>query len=128
MHNLSILYYYPNVSWQSAHTHFFLSVDVLCSKISARIWVQVHDLPWSCLNSAWTNRLLSHVGYVDTIDNYGQGLPLQPFLRARVIIDLSQPLVPGCFVPLVGNRVSWVYVRYEGFYKSVRNAAVSDTT
>lgn len=62
------------------------------------------------------------------LDNYGQGLPLQPFLCARVIIDLSQPFVSGCFVPLVGNRVSWVYVRYEGFYKSVRNAAVSDTT
>lgn len=82
----------------------------------AKVWVRVQDLPWKFLESAWTVRLLNHIGYVEAIDNYGSGLPLDPYLRARVVLDLTKPLVPGCFVPLEGNRVAWVYFRYEGIF------------
>lgn len=69
------------------------------------------------MNTEWTVRILNHVGYVDVIDDNGQGLPHQPYLRARIIINLSQPLIPGCFLPLDDNRATWVYFRYEGIYK-----------
>ena len=83
----------------------------------ASIWIRVQDLPWRFLEADWTLRLLSHIGHVEAIDNYGAGLPLDPFLRARVLVDLSRPLIPGCFVPLDEGRVSWVYFRYEGIYR-----------
>lgn len=51
------------------------------------------------------------------MDNHESGLPAEQFLRARIIIDLTQPLIPGCFVPLDGQRVSWVFFRYEGVFK-----------
>ena len=84
---------------------------------TAQIWVRIHDLPWKFLNTEWTIRILSHVGYVDVIDDNGQGLPHQPYLRAQLIINLSQPLIPGCFLPLDDNCATWVYFRYEGIYK-----------
>ena len=82
-----------------------------------RLWVRIHDLPWGFLNTDWTVRILSHVGFIESIEHHGHGLPQQPYLRAKLIIDLSQPLIPGCFVPIEGNRLSWVYFRYEGIFK-----------
>lgn len=84
---------------------------------TAQIWVRIYDLPWVYLTPDWTTRLLNHVGYVEKLDNYGASLPLQPYLRALVSMDLTQPLIPGCYLPLEDNTVSWAYFRYEGIYK-----------
>ena len=62
-------------------------------------------------------RILNHVSLVESIDNNGPGLPQQPYLRAKIIVDLTRPLIPGCFLPIDGDRVSWVYFRYEGIFK-----------
>ena len=86
----------------------------------ARIWVRIQDLPWSYLTTDWTVRLLSHVGLVEEIDWSNQSLPHQPYLRARLVFDVTKPLIPGCFLPLEGNRVVWMYFRYEGVFKSCK--------
>ena len=83
----------------------------------ARIWLRVSNVPWAFLTTEWTVRLLSHVGHVEKVDHYGVGLPLQPYLRALVSIDLTLPLIPGCFLPLEDRQVTWVYFRYEGIFK-----------
>ena len=83
----------------------------------ARIWLRVSDFPWAFLTMEWIVRLLSHVGHVEKVDHYGVGLPLQPYLRALVSIDLTIPLIPGCFLPLEDRQVTWVYFRYEGIFK-----------
>ena len=82
----------------------------------ARPWVRVHDLPWKYLDPYQTLRILIHVGVVDTIENNGPRLPFEPYLRVRLMIDLSRPLIPGCFLPLDAERVIWVYFRYKGVY------------
>lgn len=44
-------------------------------------------------------------------------LPTQPEGRALVYMDLSPPLDPGCYLPLYGDQVIWIYFRYEGVFK-----------
>ena len=83
----------------------------------ARIWVRIQDLPWGFLNTEWTVRILSHVGLVDAIDDEYSGLPHQSFLRARLVLDITKPLIPGCFLPMHGGRVGWICFRYEGVFK-----------
>ena len=85
--------------------------------IMVRISVRIQDLPWGFLNTEWTVRIPSHVGMVDALDSEGAGLPQQPYLRARLVFDITKPLNPGCFLPLEGDRVAWIYFRYEGILK-----------
>lgn len=90
--------------------------------------MHISELPWAFLTSDWTIRLLSHVGHVEKVDHYGSGLPLQPYLRALVTIDLTQPLLPGCFLPLEDNCVIWIYFRYEGIFKFCKECGFVVTT
>lgn len=36
--------------------------------------------------------------------------------RARMLVDRSQPLISGCYLPLYGNEMVWIYFRYEGVF------------
>ena len=83
----------------------------------ARIWVRIQDLPWNYLNTEWTIQILSHVGLVEAIEGANHSLPQHPFLRARLVFDITKSLIPGCFIPVEGNRLAWIYFRYEGIYK-----------
>ena len=71
----------------------------------ARIWVRLCDLPFF-YDPSWTVRILNHV---EEFDSHGPRLPLQHFLRARLVIDLSQSLTLGCFIPINEHRVAWVF-------------------
>lgn len=59
------------------------------------IWVRIQDLPLGYLNTDWIVRILSHVGLVEAIDGENQGLPHKPYLRARLVFDITKPLIPG---------------------------------
>lgn len=86
--------------------------------ISTLVWrVQIHNLLWRFLDSEWTVRILSHVGFVGIVEDLGPGLPAEAFLRAKLAIDLSRPLIPNYFRSPGDGQVVWVYFRYEGMFK-----------
>uniref|UniRef100_A0A803MM62 Reverse transcriptase zinc-binding domain-containing protein n=1 Tax=Chenopodium quinoa TaxID=63459 RepID=A0A803MM62_CHEQI len=80
-----------------------------------RLWIRVYGLPLGILDPEWAVETLKLVGLVETLEYDSDGLPAEPELRGQVLVDLSKPLIPGCFVPGDGAPL-WVYFRYEGVF------------
>jgi len=81
----------------------------LCS-----FWVQVHGLP--CQNMAAVNAVIiaQRLGKFLAVDHHdAKGLICQPFLRFRVELDTSQPLLSGFHLPRTGRDPLWISFRYE---------------
>lgn len=82
----------------------------------ARVWIRVFGLPVGYLSPEWPMQALSHVGYVEYVEHDGGEFPSKPEFHASVLVDLTRPLIPGCFLPLFNDQVIWVYFRYEGVF------------
>lgn len=82
-----------------------------------KLWVRVHGMPLSHLDVEWGVKALRHVGIAVRIDGGYQEVPGEPDIRVQLLIDVSKPLIPGCFLPLSSDCVMWVYFRYEGVFK-----------
>jgi len=76
------------------------------------IWVQVHDMPLTCMNRAVGNQIRGSLGSVLEVDVTGDGVGWGRFLRIQVVIDLTKPLDRGRALIMQGKSL-WVTFRYE---------------
>ncbi|KAJ1431089.1 Zinc knuckle CX2CX4HX4C [Sesbania bispinosa] len=76
-------------------------------------WVQLHGLPLQNFNFDYVAKIGKKLGSILEVENpYVNGQLLRSFYRIRVIIDTSQPLSTGCWVPrenLPHARVDYKY-------------------
>jgi len=81
----------------------------LCS-----FWVQVHGLPGQNMAAVNAVIIAQRLGKVLAVDHHdAKGLICQPFLRFRVELDATQPLIPGFHLPRSGRDPLWISFRYE---------------
>lgn len=83
----------------------------------ATMWVRVSGLPFAYLTPEWAVQTLKHVDHVLDLDFNGDRVPLETDFRACL-------LIPGCFLPLDGGQVVWIYFRYEGVFKFCKKLRV----
>lgn len=74
-------------------------------------------LPLGLLTPAWALHALKHVGVVEQLENNGNGVPIDTDFRAQMLLDLSQPLIPGCYLPTSNDQFIWINFCYEGVFK-----------
>uniref|UniRef100_A0A803MKD0 CCHC-type domain-containing protein n=1 Tax=Chenopodium quinoa TaxID=63459 RepID=A0A803MKD0_CHEQI len=81
-----------------------------------RLWIRVYGLLFGLLDPTWAVETLKLIGLVETLECDDDGLPHDaPEFRGQVLVDLSKPLIPGCFVLGEFDPI-WVYFRYEGVF------------
>uniref|UniRef100_A0A803MV23 DUF4283 domain-containing protein n=1 Tax=Chenopodium quinoa TaxID=63459 RepID=A0A803MV23_CHEQI len=67
------------------------------------LWVRIHGLPFLYLTREWDIQILSHVGCIKEFEFTGEGLPPSADMQVKMVVNLTQPLIPGCFVPVEGH-------------------------
>lgn len=60
-----------------------------------RFWIQIHNLPFRCMNSRYGNFIRGKIGKVVEIDVNDDNTVRGEYLRIHVEINLSKPLVRG---------------------------------
>ncbi|XP_074314339.1 uncharacterized protein LOC141649551 [Silene latifolia] len=81
------------------------------------LWIRVHHLPLQLLNTSVAAYLLSHVGDICEEESYPSLLPPRNFVRVKVWVDLSKPLIPGCYLALNDSEHLWIGFSYEGVFR-----------
>ncbi|XP_074283125.1 uncharacterized protein LOC141607670 [Silene latifolia] len=81
------------------------------------IWIRVKHLPIPLLNTSVAAFLLSHVGDICEEETYPTLLPTRNFVRVKVWVDLSKPLIPGCYLALNDREHQWIGFSYEGVFR-----------
>ena len=92
----------PDLTWQE--------VDFSTSSI----WVQVHVLPTLWRTEENLRKIGSRVGAALEVKLIGEpGGMWRKFIRLRVEMDLSNPLIPGVFLPQPGKNELWVGLTHQ---------------
>jgi hypothetical protein len=79
---------------------------------NALFWIQLHDMPLTCMNREVGMRIGRSLGTVEDIDVTGDGVGWGRCLRIRVSIDITKPLERGRAIVLNGKS-TWISLKYE---------------
>ncbi|CAI9090294.1 OLC1v1025041C1 [Oldenlandia corymbosa var. corymbosa] len=90
----------------------------------ALVWVRLYGLPPECFNVVAGYRTASLVGHVAELQPGFRRNQRLDFLRARVWVDLREPLLPGFYLQLFNGRMVWIQCRYERIYKICRRCGL----
>jgi hypothetical protein len=90
---------------------------------SVTMWVHILDLPFGWMNSKRGSRAASLIGEVKKVEADAEGKVNGPFLRARVVLDISKPLQRGIMLKKDKSSAppEWFKIQYENlpfFYYS----------
>lgn len=79
-----------------------------------QFWVQLQGLPLEFINVKSTEKILSQMSRViEAEDPRLDGQLVRNFIRARVEINILQPLSTGCWVPRKDLPRTRVLIKYE---------------
>lgn len=77
-------------------------------------WVQLHGLPLGTMTTKNAVKLMEQLGEIVEVENpLIEGQLLRSFMRVRVQLDITQPLVTGCWVPRKDLPKVWIVFKYE---------------
>jgi hypothetical protein len=77
-------------------------------------WIQVHGLPPCWQNKENLERIGGKAGRVKEVDSVGENICQgRRFIRIRVDVNITKPLLPGFFLPRPGLNDLWINLKYE---------------
>ena len=76
-------------------------------------WVQIHDLPPRHMTISVCEKIAGTLGKVEYVEDLDEGSNRGNFMRARIILNVNQPLCRGRKVWLGGVRDHWVAFKFE---------------
>ncbi|XP_019150968.1 PREDICTED: uncharacterized protein LOC109147766 [Ipomoea nil] len=79
----------------------------------AEFWVQLHDLPYGFYSEKTAKAIGNHIGtYVRIDENTFEGW-WKSFIRIRVSVDITKPLLCKMRIRKTGEEWSWISFQYE---------------
>lgn len=79
----------------------------------APFWIQVHNVPFNCMNSAMARSMRDMIGTVEEIENNGSNDWTGPFIRIWVVLNILKPLRRGLKVKASDGTSVWCPILYE---------------
>nr|POE73744.1 hypothetical protein CFP56_78923 [Quercus suber] len=81
--------------------------------ITSPFWIQIHNLPLSCMNKENATAIGTTIGRVVQVDASPSRECRGRCIRVRINIDIEQPLCRGRYVDLGGLDPHWISFQYE---------------
>lgn len=78
----------------------------------ASFWIRMLHLPLACMCETMGFKIGSSVGGVEEVESEEDGMGWGEYLRVRINLDITKPLVRGRVLKL-SNETTWVAFQYE---------------
>jgi hypothetical protein len=75
-------------------------------------WVRMYDMPLACMSREMGQRIGASMGVVEEVDVDEAGVGWGEFLRVRIVLDVTKPLLRGRFLKL-RDKTIWITFHYE---------------
>ena len=76
-------------------------------------WIRVFNILIKSMNATVGNYIANEIGVPLLVDAPKSGLMWGPYLRIRVDVDITKPLMRGQMIQIEGMEKGWVYFKYE---------------
>lgn len=84
------------------------------------IGVRFHDLPPECYNKKAAKKIVDWVGERVDVELYVVPAVNIRYMRARIMVNPRNPLIPGFYIRMPNGHRFWVQCRYERMHKFCR--------